>query len=244
MYDNYMFGTVKTYSRKEHNSPGSLSKVIDQLNADKRRTRLCEGRCKEAKAKGYRKPVLRLMKKKGLSICTKEGRSAVVTAFVRKLDANINKRTERDPKRGTKCAAVISSSRVPEKRIVSNPPTPASALSRVLPVGVPIDVWTPKCYNEELDAREKAMYIDTGVAFPLDKFCNDQDVAKWAKMPAKQFMEKCASRFSHFARELAWALVRARTSAYKTSKSARARDHELCPKSHATPIREPTRAQF
>ncbi|KAJ7714055.1 hypothetical protein B0H16DRAFT_1899230 [Mycena metata] len=51
-----------------------------------------------------------------------------------------------------------------------------------------------------------------------------------------------ASGFSHFARELAWTLVRARTSAYKTSKSARARDHELCPKSHATPIREPTRA--
>ncbi|KAJ7777032.1 hypothetical protein B0H16DRAFT_1853201 [Mycena metata] len=184
MYDNYMFGTVKTYSRKEHNSPGSLSKVLDQSNADKRRTRLCEGRYKEAKAKGHRKPVLRLMK---------EGRSAVVTAFVRKLDANINKWAERDPKRGTKCAAVISSSRVPEKRIVSNPPTPASALSRVLPVGVPIDVWTPKCYNEELDAREKAMYIDTGVAFPLDKFCNDQDVAKWAKMPAKQFMEKCGN---------------------------------------------------
>ncbi|KAJ7029892.1 hypothetical protein C8F04DRAFT_962372 [Mycena alexandri] len=139
------------------------------------------GTVKAAHSDDERPPGGDARKKKGLIICTKEGRSAIVTAFVRELDANINKRAEREPKRGTKCAP---------KRTVTNPPTAASTLSRVLPVGVPIDFWTPKFYNEELDTREKAMYVDTGVAFPLEKFCNDQDVTKWAKMPAKQFMEK------------------------------------------------------
>lgn len=85
---------------------------------------------------------------------------------------------------------LIASHRVPEMRTVTDPPTPSSALSRVLPVGVPIDFWDPKFYNEELDVQEKAMYINTGVAFPLGKFCNDENASKWAKMPAKEFMEK------------------------------------------------------
>ncbi|KAJ7638007.1 hypothetical protein DFH06DRAFT_1138648 [Mycena polygramma] len=38
-----------------------------------------------------------------------------------------------------------------------------------------------------------------------------------------------ASGFTQLARELAWALVRARTRANETKKTARPRDHELCP---------------
>lgn len=37
MYDNFMFGTVKTNSHKENNSPGSLSKALDTSKVDKRR---------------------------------------------------------------------------------------------------------------------------------------------------------------------------------------------------------------
>ncbi|KAJ6578419.1 hypothetical protein B0H19DRAFT_1020685 [Mycena capillaripes] len=138
MYDNFMFGTIKTNIKAAHSDderpPGGDAK-----------------------------------KKKGLNICTKDGRSEIVTAFVRELD---------------------TSHMVPEMRNVTDPPTPSSALSRVLPVGVPIDFWDPKFYNEELDVEEKAMYINTGVAFPLGKFCNDKNASKWAKMPAKEFMEK------------------------------------------------------
>jgi hypothetical protein len=39
-YDNFLFGTVKTNSRKEKNSPGSLSKALVLSSADKRRTRV------------------------------------------------------------------------------------------------------------------------------------------------------------------------------------------------------------
>jgi hypothetical protein len=63
-------------------------------------------------------------------------------------------------------------------------------LSKILPLNVPIDFWDPKFYNEELDVHEKALYIGTGVAFPLPKFCNSKDHAEWAKMPVKEFMVK------------------------------------------------------
>ncbi|KAJ7810603.1 hypothetical protein B0H14DRAFT_3880493 [Mycena olivaceomarginata] len=185
--------------RKENNSPGSLSKALVHSSADKRRARLCDRRYKEAKSKGYRKPILRLLKvkamhsdderppggdarrKKGLNVCMKDGRNEIITAFVRELDGNILKRIERNPNRNKK---------MPETRTVTVPPTASSALSRILPVGVPIDFWAPKFYNEELDIQEKAIYVDTGVAFPLAKFCNNENFDKWAKMPAKEFMDK------------------------------------------------------
>ncbi|KAJ7828803.1 hypothetical protein B0H13DRAFT_2372934 [Mycena leptocephala] len=169
MYNNFMFGTIKTNSHKENKSPGSLSKALDTSKVDKRRIQLCVRRYGEAKARGYCKPILRLLKvkaahsdderppggdakkKKGLNICTKDGRTDIVTL-------SLVKRIERNPNRNKK---------VPEMRTVTDPPTPSSALSRVLPVGVPIDFWDPKFYNEELDVQEKVMYINTGVAFPL-----------------------------------------------------------------------------
>ncbi|KAJ6523815.1 hypothetical protein B0H19DRAFT_1344934 [Mycena capillaripes] len=122
MYDNFMFGTIKTNSHKENNSPGSLSKALNT---------------------------------------SKDGRSKIVTSFFRELDSSILKQSKRNPNRNKK----------------------------FLPVGVPIDFWTPKFYNEDLDIQEKAMYVNTGVAFRLGKFCNDQDAAKWSKMPAKEFMK-------------------------------------------------------
>lgn len=230
-YDNFMFGTVKTNSRKENNSPGSLSKALVYSSADKRRARVClclmctyssllnlrqlrDRRYKEAKSKGYHKPILRLLKakamhsdderppggdarrKKGLNICTKDSRNEIITAFVRELDGNILKRMEHSPNRNKKCVVVIllysltTFPRMPETRTVTVPPTASSALSRILPVGVPIDFWAPKFYNEELDIQEKAMYVDTGVAFPLPKFCNNENFDKWSKMPAKEFMDK------------------------------------------------------
>ncbi|KAJ7137632.1 hypothetical protein C8R46DRAFT_922438 [Mycena filopes] len=124
------------------------------------------GTVKAAHSDDERPPGGDAKKRKGLNICTKDGRNPPITAFVRELD-------------GT-----------PEKRTVTVPPTPSSALSRVLPVGVPIDYWDPQFYNTELDTREKAMYVDTGVAFPLPQFCTDEHVHKWAKLPAKEFMAK------------------------------------------------------
>ncbi|KAJ7885250.1 hypothetical protein B0H13DRAFT_1628380 [Mycena leptocephala] len=113
-------------------------------------------------------------KNKGLFICTKEGRNPIVTAFLREQDASILKRMQR----------------IPETRKVTDPPTAASPLSRVLPVGVPIDFWDPEFYNNELDLQERAMYINTGVAFPLPRFCTPEHVRSWVKMPAKEFMVK------------------------------------------------------
>ncbi|KAJ7197081.1 hypothetical protein C8J57DRAFT_1546280 [Mycena rebaudengoi] len=198
-YDNFMFGTIKTNSRKEHNTPGSLSRALDQSGAEKRRDRLGAVHYREAKSLGYRKPILRMLKvtevhsdderppggdarkNKGLHIAEKRGRSQIVTAFVRETDIKIQKRLDR---------IRASQKKRTEPRIVANPPTPATALSKILPLNVPIDFWDPKFYNEELDVHEKALYIGTGVAFPLAQFCNSNDHADWAKMPVKEFMKK------------------------------------------------------
>jgi hypothetical protein len=80
--------------------------------------------------------------------------------------------------------------RVPETRTVTVPPTGSSNLSRILPVGVPIDFFDPHFYNNELDIQEKAMYVKTGVAFPLAQFCNDANVDKWGKLSAAEFMKQ------------------------------------------------------
>ncbi|KAJ7898356.1 hypothetical protein B0H13DRAFT_2337528 [Mycena leptocephala] len=206
MYDNFVNGTLKTNSRKENNTPGSLSKSITQSCLHSflidfwqlTLSQLCDRRYKEVKSMGYRKPILRMIKvkaahsdderpeggdpkkNKGLFICTKEGRNPIVTAFLREQDASILKRMQRSPHRDQK---------VPETRKVTDPPTAASPLSRVLPVGIPIDFWDPEFYNNELNLQE-AMYINTGVAFPLPRFCTPEHVRSWVKMPAKEFMVK------------------------------------------------------
>ncbi|KAJ7799348.1 hypothetical protein B0H14DRAFT_3491646 [Mycena olivaceomarginata] len=193
MYDNFVFGTIKTNSRKDYNSPGSLIKAQGKSNAEKRHARLCERRYKEVKSMRYRKPILRLVKteaihsdderpldgdarkKRGLLVHTKEGRNTIVTAFLQEQDRKILKRLER------------------RTRKLASSPThlhPLPALSRVLPIGVPIDFFDPKFYNEELDLHEKAMYVDTGVAFPLPQFCVSKDHNDWARMNAKDFMVK------------------------------------------------------
>jgi hypothetical protein len=175
---------------------------------------LCERCYKEAKSMRYRKPILRMMKveaahsdderpaggdarkNRGLLVHTKEGRNPIITAFVYEQDRKIAKRQERSPTKKRyipifyDISLLLSVFREPETRTLANPPT-SSALSRILPVGVPIDFWTPKFYNDELDLHEKAMYINTGVAFPLPDFCtSNEHHDDWAQMKAKDFMEK------------------------------------------------------
>ncbi|KAJ7094901.1 hypothetical protein C8R43DRAFT_1236452 [Mycena crocata] len=197
MYDNYVFGTIRTNSRKEFNTPGSLGKALDKSNAEKRRLRLCKRRYKEVKSLRYRKPILRLVKveashsdderppggdsrkKRGLLVHTKEGRNPIVTSFFAEQDRKILKRLERSP----------TKKRKPERRSLANPAT-FSTLSRILPVGVPIDFWAPKFYNEQFDLHEKAMYVNTGVAFPLPQFCTTEHHDSWARLGAKDFMAK------------------------------------------------------
>ncbi|KAJ6617697.1 hypothetical protein B0H10DRAFT_1948193 [Mycena sp. CBHHK59/15] len=115
----------------------------------------------------------------GLLVHTKEGCNPVVTTFFGDQDQKIARRLERSP----------TKKREPESRTLASPPT-SSALSRVLPVGVPIDFWTPQFYNEELDLHEKAMYVNTGVAFPLPQFCTTEHHKDWYRMNAKDFMVK------------------------------------------------------
>ncbi|KAJ6613931.1 hypothetical protein B0H10DRAFT_2221779 [Mycena sp. CBHHK59/15] len=179
MYNDFVFGTIKTNSRKEFNSPGSLGKALGKSNGEKRRAQLCDRCYKEVKSMRYRKPILRLVKMEAAHSDDERPTGGDARKKRGFLDRKIARRLERSP----------TKKRELESRTLASPPT-SSALSRVLPVGVPIDFWTLQFYNEELDLHEKAMYVNTGVAFPLPQFCTTEHHKDWYRMNAKDFMVK------------------------------------------------------
>ncbi|KAJ6546046.1 hypothetical protein DFH09DRAFT_880176, partial [Mycena vulgaris] len=77
--------------------------------------------------------------------------------------------------------------RGPKPRIRSNPLLPASEIGVILPPNVPIDFFTPEFYNA-LTLKERARYVNTGVAFPLAEFAFDKAHEDWKTMGKKEFM--------------------------------------------------------
>jgi hypothetical protein len=59
----------------------------------------------------------------------------------------------------------------------------------VLPDDVPIDFFSPEFYNA-LTVKERARYVNTGVAFPLASIAFDKAHAEWKTMGKKDFMKK------------------------------------------------------
>ncbi|KAJ7048947.1 hypothetical protein C8F01DRAFT_1094220 [Mycena amicta] len=51
---------------------------------------------------------------------------------------------------------------------------------------VSIDIFAPEYYNDTMGIQEKALFAESGVAFPEAV----QDVAEWGKMGATEFMKK------------------------------------------------------
>lgn len=78
--------------------------------------------------------------------------------------------------------------REPKARIRSKPLLPASDIGVILPADVPIDFFTPAFYNA-LTLKERARYVNTGVAFPLEDFAFDEVHDDWKTMGKKEFME-------------------------------------------------------
>lgn len=58
----------------------------------------------------------------------------------------------------------------------------------ILPPDVPVDFFTPEFYNA-LTLKERARYVNTGVAFPLEEFAFDEAHDDWKTMGKKEFME-------------------------------------------------------
>ncbi|KAJ6560756.1 hypothetical protein DFH09DRAFT_865099, partial [Mycena vulgaris] len=82
---------------------------------------------------------------------------------------------------------VDQSLRQPKKRVRGDPLAPASEIGMILPLGVPIDFFTPEFYNA-LTVKERARYANTGVAFPLADFAFDEVHEEWKTMGKKEFM--------------------------------------------------------
>ncbi|KAJ7652927.1 hypothetical protein B0H17DRAFT_1268968 [Mycena rosella] len=77
--------------------------------------------------------------------------------------------------------------RAPKPRIRSTPLLPASEIGVILPADVPIDFFTPEFYNA-LPLKERARYVNIGVAFPLAEFAFNKKHEDWKTMGKKRFM--------------------------------------------------------
>ncbi|KAJ7056336.1 hypothetical protein C8F01DRAFT_1257602 [Mycena amicta] len=197
IYDHFVHVTLRKLSRGENNTPGRLTSALAQAAATKRRLTLCDRRFEFLESNNFRKPILRLAyveachsdderetivgennKKKTVQHArAKEYRNSVVGGFFKHQDQELLKRLERDP----------DSTRKPLERLYE-PLLPESKLSKILPRGVPIDIFKPEYYNQ-LDVEERALYANNGVAFPLPEHCNVNEMPKWKSMPAKEFMK-------------------------------------------------------
>lgn len=78
--------------------------------------------------------------------------------------------------------------RTPTPRIRADPPLAASQFGTILPPDVPVDYFTPEFFNA-LTVKERARYVNTGVAFPLEEFAFDEAHEDWKKMGKREFME-------------------------------------------------------
>ncbi|KAJ7640002.1 hypothetical protein DFH06DRAFT_1478028 [Mycena polygramma] len=190
MYDNYVYGTLAQKTKMERRRPGSLSQSLTHGAEFKARARLSEVRFKTATSLGLRKPVLRMAsvqeahsddEQSSGCVRMKPGRNPVVGRFFREeLDPAAEEYRKRNAKRGQKA---------PKPRIRGNPLLPASDIGVILPPDVPVDFFTPAFFNA-LTLKERARYVNTGVAFPLEDFAFDEAHDDWKTMGKKDFMEK------------------------------------------------------
>ncbi|KAJ7845092.1 hypothetical protein B0H13DRAFT_2410480 [Mycena leptocephala] len=175
MYDNYVYGTLAQKTRMERRRPGSLDQSLKHGAEYKARTRVAKVRFETAVRLELRKPCGGEVRR----VREKPGRNPVVARFFREeLDPEAEAYRKRNAKRGQK---------EPKTRIRSDPPLPASEIGVILPPDVPVDFFTPEFYNA-LTLKERARYINTGVAFPLEEFAFDEAHDAWKTMGKVEFM--------------------------------------------------------
>ncbi|KAJ7195941.1 hypothetical protein GGX14DRAFT_574639 [Mycena pura] len=194
MYDNYVYGTLAQKARMERRRPGSLAQSLKHGAEYKARTRVAKVRFETAVRLELRKPVKRMAYIAEVHsddehsaggevrrVREKPGRNPVVARFFREeLDPEAEAYRKRNAKRGQK---------EPKTRIRTDPPLPASEIGVNLPPDVPVDFFTPEFYNA-LSLKERARYVNTGVAFPLEEFAFDKAHDGWKTMGKVEFMAK------------------------------------------------------
>ncbi|KAJ7855688.1 hypothetical protein B0H13DRAFT_2357712 [Mycena leptocephala] len=82
----------------------------------------------------------------------------------------------------------------PKTRVRVDPPLPASEIGVILPPDVPVDFFTPEFYNA-LTLKERARYMNTGVAFPLEDIAFDEAHGDWKYMGKAEFMAMYGNEF-------------------------------------------------
>lgn len=70
------------------------------------------------------------------------------------------------------------------------PAAPITATITHFPKGVPIDYFEPSFFNQ-MSVRERAIYMNNGVALPVPNICADLTrTLEWKNLPYDEFMKK------------------------------------------------------
>ncbi|KAJ7882547.1 hypothetical protein B0H14DRAFT_3128775 [Mycena olivaceomarginata] len=171
-------------TKMERRRPGSLAKSIERGVDFKARGRMRGGF--ESRYSVWHislKPTPTMSTLWEVSIPVSAKSQGAIRLLPKFLTEELDPEAEAYRKRNAK-----SGQKAPKTRIRPNPLLPASNIGVILPADVPIDFFTPEFYNA-LSVKERARYVDTGVAFPLADFAFDEVHKGWKTMGKKEFME-------------------------------------------------------
>ncbi|KAJ7627222.1 hypothetical protein FB45DRAFT_1029581 [Roridomyces roridus] len=188
LYENFVYCHMAKIARKEAKSPGRVALDIAKNNTYRRRIELGDGRVEQLQADGFSPEVLALAEEvEGHSddepdpqtghyaVHEKPGRARMVGGLFRLMDSR------------HKDGAGRNGAAVNRTRVDSN--LGPSEISLRHPLHVPLDYFEPDYYNTVLSLRERAMYMNNGIALPTEAFCTSwSDVEKWKNLPRDAFM--------------------------------------------------------
>ncbi|KAF9063628.1 hypothetical protein BDP27DRAFT_1426711 [Rhodocollybia butyracea] len=195
LYRSFVFGHMADKARRESKTPGRVASDNLMVNVYKRRNKTRETRVKQLRDDGFNPAVVRLAQQNEAHsdderdpnsapdhdrylIHEKEGRSTLVTALFRETDERYRKAFQR--RTGT---------RVDRTRFVPDVPIGDSKITRY-PNDVPIDYFEPEYFNQ-MSVRERATYMQNGIALPKPEFCNTSaEISAWKNLPEDEFMDK------------------------------------------------------
>ncbi|KAJ7204929.1 hypothetical protein GGX14DRAFT_645365 [Mycena pura] len=164
-YDGYTYGRLTTKTRMDGQS-------LQNSTEFKARTRRMAN-IVEAHSDDEHSP-------EGSLVREKPGRNPIVGQFFREqLNVSAEEYRMRNAKPGQ---------RAPKPRTRQDPLLPPSYFGKILPPDVPVGFFTPEYYNQ-LTLKERARYVNTGVAFPLPALVFNPAHAGWKYLGKKEFME-------------------------------------------------------
>ncbi|KAF8144157.1 hypothetical protein K438DRAFT_1783118 [Mycena galopus ATCC 62051] len=191
-YRSFMYGRMKSQAGKEERRPGRVGVDIVLNNIYRRRDEMKAFRTTQIADDCFMNKTVALLAAEndchsddeeladgtGFMVHEKPGRDSAVSAFFGVLTARRETTLSQQRKKGS------------WRRRIRRRGLPPSDLSHVRPTNVPIDYFSPQFFND-LSVRDRAIYMNNGVALPTAEHCQTwADIAKWKGLAKAEFMAK------------------------------------------------------